>query len=707
MLELQLHWVIVLLFSLFIATYLLYLYLKEYDKRKLTFSIALYLSSITHIGLSLGLITLNFGESISPLSYNVFSLTSFPLLYAIILSVHEPLIKIKNYDEVFYPFLLVSVGTLSLVFLPFKLTILSYFYLIVSLEVVPVILYLFYKYRSLENLYFFFFLCCSAIGGIGRTYDYGYLSAFSFFLGYVFIGLLFVQKATAKSGKNKGISRYFLLEQKLKSAEKRYEQLFNSMPESISVLSEKGRILDTNDYYADSINIQKNEIIGKNIRDFLSEPVYADRINAAKKALETGKIQTNEDQNDGMYFSNTFIPVQIDEDTTNLLFVSKDITEKVIVSEEKEKRIKDLRKTELATLSIMEDMQESNEKLEHAKKEIEDKNEELRNNMEEMQILNQELNVTREQLMDLNENLEEKVEERTRELEEKTTNLEQVNMELIKTEKEREKIIIELVKKTDENDRLLKQKEDFINQLGHDLRTPLTPMLGLLPLLKKRITDEKGLTYISMIDRNIRFMKDLVNKTITFAKLNSDKIEFLFSEINLNDHIKNVQHLLHVTLEKEQAQLDIHIDSNSVVFADETQLTEVFHNLISNSLKYAQKEIQTRIEISAEKTHEDIITVRVSDNGIGMTQEQIKYAFDEFYKADDARTDIDSHGLGLNICKRIIEKHGGKIWVESEGPGKGSQFIFTLHITNGSWNSQYNEDSNKKDERITTSPTVQ
>ena len=286
----------------------------------------------------------------------------------------------------------------------------------------------------------------------------------------------------------------------------------------------------------------------------------------------------------------------------------------------------------------------------------------VQQHVEEVEMMNTELTVAREQLATLNQDLEKKVDERTAEVQ-----------------------------------KLLKQKDEFINQLGHDLRTPLTPMLGLLPLLKKRITDEKGLKYISMIDRNIRFMKELVNKTITFAKLNSDKIEFSFTDLKLSEFMSHIQQQMHATLEKEQAQLLINIDPSLIVYADEMQLSEVFHNLISNSLKYKREENAPVIEITANETDHNEVTIQIRDNGIGMTKKQIEYAFDEFYKADDARTDIDSHGLGLNICKRIIEKHGGRIWAESEGPGKGSHFIFTLHITDGEWNPYYNIRKNDED----------
>jgi signal transduction histidine kinase len=74
----------------------------------------------------------------------------------------------------------------------------------------------------------------------------------------------------------------------------------------------------------------------------------------------------------------------------------------------------------------------------------------------------------------------------------------------------------------------------------------------------------------------------------------------------------------------------------------------------------------------------DFIKISIADNGIGMTKEQIERIFDEFYKADSVRHDIQSTGLGMSICKRIVEKHDGSIWVESPGPGKGTTVFFTL-----------------------------
>lgn len=273
--------------------------------------------------------------------------------------------------------------------------------------------------------------------------------------------------------------------------------------------------------------------------------------------------------------------------------------------------------------------------------------------VEEVKMMNQELNIAKEQLATLNQNLEEKVRDRTAKVHQ-----------------------------------LLKQKDGFINQLGHDLKTPLTPMLALIPLLEKKISDEKGEKYISMIQRNIFYMRDLVNKTITYAKLNSDNIKFSFSKINIADLIDEVESDFHPTLHKYNGKIINNVGRDCVLYADLVQIKELFHNLISNSIKYKQKNEPLSIHITSSYEDKNQYTFTIKDNGIGMTKDQIEFVFDEFYKADDARTDIDSHGLGLNICKRIVEKHGGSIWAESNGPNQGSTFSFTISDMNISKESQ-------------------
>jgi PAS domain S-box-containing protein len=263
-------------------------------------------------------------------------------------------------------------------------------------------------------------------------------------------------------------------------------------------------------------------------------------------------------------------------------------------------------------------------------------------NAEEVKQMNIQLNSTKEQLAVLNQNLENKVKERTKEIK-----------------------------------KLLKQKDNFINQLGHDLRTPLTPMFALLPLLSEKINDEKGKQYIDLIQKNSRYMLDLVDKTITYAKLNSENIEFNFVELNIHDFVDNIIKQFYKSPNENAVEINNKIDREFKVIADSIQINEVFQNLISNAIKYKKEESTVHITIDGILDNDKII-ISVEDDGIGMSDDQIEKIFNEFYKADHARSDIDSHGLGLNICKRIIEQHDGSIWAESNGIDQGTKIYFSL-----------------------------
>lgn len=247
------------------------------------------------------------------------------------------------------------------------------------------------------------------------------------------------------------------------------------------------------------------------------------------------------------------------------------------------------------------------------------------------------------------------------------------NKDLYEINKNLEEIVKQ---RTKQIEHLLRQKDEFINQLSHDLKTPLTPMMVLLPLLREKIKNKKDTESFDVILRNVYFMKDLVNKTIDLAKLNSGIIELEFENLNLNEELEFVIGNSQILLDQNNIKFINNIKTPIFVFADKIRLDEVFNNLITNAIKYSPKK-GGKIFIDAFED-KDMITISVKDTGLGMDSKQIEYVFDEFYKVDDSRHELDSSGLGLTITKKIIEKHGGSIWVESKGKGKGSTFYFTL-----------------------------
>lgn len=284
---------------------------------------------------------------------------------------------------------------------------------------------------------------------------------------------------------------------------------------------------------------------------------------------------------------------------------------------ELDEKYKLLEKSELATLNIMEDLQDTINDLEIAKKEIDD----------------------------LNTNLEQKVGERTKEVQE-----------------------------------LLNQKDEFIQQLGHDLKTPLTPLNTLLPIIAKKTKNKELKKMIDITISNTKQITKLVKNTLELAKLKTTKNDFELKETNLLNEINKVIDSNKLIIDKRNITIENRLDNNLLVIADSFQIESLFENLLTNAIKYMKEEGGT-IKIDSRKEN-GFVEVMIKDDGIGLTEDNIKKIFNEFYKADWSRHDMESTGLGLSICKKIVERHGGNIWVESEGLGKGSTFHFTLKTDN-------------------------
>lgn len=258
----------------------------------------------------------------------------------------------------------------------------------------------------------------------------------------------------------------------------------------------------------------------------------------------------------------------------------------------------------------------------------------------DMKKAEHEIKNTHNELKDLNKNLEKRVTERTAEVE-----------------------------------LLLKQKDEFIRQLSHDLKSPLAPFVSLLPVLKKYCTSDKEQELIDVLLRNTGYMKNLVSKTIQLAHLNSPSSKFTFSHLNLYEEVEKNIHQNKFILEDNEITIMNKISPDITIVADSLRFHELMNNLISNAVKYSED--SGIISIKANQDEKEV-QISIIDNGIGIHIDEIPLIFNEFHKTDFSRHDFDSSGLGLPICKRIVEKHDGKIWVESKGLGKGSTFTFSL-----------------------------
>ncbi len=230
--------------------------------------------------------------------------------------------------------------------------------------------------------------------------------------------------------------------------------------------------------------------------------------------------------------------------------------------------------------------------------------------------------------------------------------------------------------RTSQVHRLLEQKDSFINQMAHDLKTPLTPLVALVPMLRRSLPDEPKLNRaLEILTGSVDYMRHLVDRTLRLARLSAPSLEFQCEPMDLMVEFRNVLAAMELSMQERDVHVDNRIVAPVVVQADRIYLRELMENLLSNALKYMDPGGTITIEANAS---DDDVIVGVTDTGAGMSPEQCQQVFEEFFKVDESRTDHGSTGLGLSICRRIVERHGGIIWAESDGSGEGSTFFFTL-----------------------------
>jgi light-regulated signal transduction histidine kinase (bacteriophytochrome) len=224
---------------------------------------------------------------------------------------------------------------------------------------------------------------------------------------------------------------------------------------------------------------------------------------------------------------------------------------------------------------------------------------------------------------------------------------------------------------------LLKMNEDleqFTYLASHDMKEPLRMVSNYTQLLQHDYgdkLDESGREYIRYAVNGVHRMRDMIDYILNYAHISKGDIRF--GQVDLNEVIINVKENLEQQIDERDAEIIIAADLPTVS-ADKVQMSQLFQNLVSNAIKFS--ETRPRIEIKATRKEEGMYEFSVSDNGIGIPDAYQKKIFVLFQRLHDREKFMGS-GIGLAICKRIVERHGGTIWFESEA-GKGTTFYFTL-----------------------------
>ena len=237
--------------------------------------------------------------------------------------------------------------------------------------------------------------------------------------------------------------------------------------------------------------------------------------------------------------------------------------------------------------------------------------------------------------------------------------------------------------KNNAKDRLEDEAEQraLISNIAHDLKTPITAIKGYAEGMLDGVADtpEKQEKYLRTIYNKANEMNTLINELTLYSNIDTNKIPYNFQKLNLRAYFEDCIEELGMDLENQHIRLDYanFVDPDVLIIADPEQLKRIVHNIISNSVKYMRADVASRVGIVIKDVG-DFVQIEISDNGKGIATQDLPYVFDRFYRADTSRNSAaGGSGIGLSIVKKIVEDHGGKIWVTSK-ENEGTTMYFVI-----------------------------
>ena len=260
----------------------------------------------------------------------------------------------------------------------------------------------------------------------------------------------------------------------------------------------------------------------------------------------------------------------------------------------------------------------------------------------------------------------------------RTEELDRINRQLQAEMSEKVKAEQALAARAEELARSNTDLQQFAYFVSHDLQEPLRAIRGFMQLLEQRYKDgldDKGRSYIGRSVAAARRMNGLINDLLAYSRVETKGREF--EVVDLNQAFSAALDNLQVAVRDNEAE--VISDDLPHAAADPIQMTQLFQNLIGNAIKFRGDD-KPRVRLKARR-EEGRHLISVSDRGIGFDPEQAERIFSIFQRLH-TRDQYPGTGIGLSICKRIVERHGGTIWAESE-PGKGAVFHFTLPAIQG------------------------
>jgi two-component system CheB/CheR fusion protein len=227
------------------------------------------------------------------------------------------------------------------------------------------------------------------------------------------------------------------------------------------------------------------------------------------------------------------------------------------------------------------------------------------------------------------------------------------------------------------------RKDEFLAMLAHELRNPLAPIRNALQVLRMATgNDPQSLTAAAMMERQVAQMVRLVDDLLDVSRITRGTIELRKGRVKLQDVIREAIEAAHPMCDERGHQLESELPPEPIhVRADPARLMQIVGNLLHNACKYTRRGGRIRVRIHEADA---MAVITISDNGIGLSADELLHVFDLFMQADTSLTRSGSGlGIGLTLVKRLTEQHGGTVRATSTGPGLGSEFVVRLPIDHG------------------------
>ncbi len=225
---------------------------------------------------------------------------------------------------------------------------------------------------------------------------------------------------------------------------------------------------------------------------------------------------------------------------------------------------------------------------------------------------------------------------------------------------------------------LTRRQEEFVADVSHELRTPLTTVKSYVETLMEGAAEDEEVRnrFLGVLSRETERMVSMVKDLLVLSRMDAGRVDWQDSDVNVNCMVEEAIEQGKQKLSSSLPQIQNEVPpGDPFVRVDRDKIMRVFSNLLSNALKYTPPE--GKVTISAAEDN-DFIKVMIEDTGSGISKEELPKVFERFYRVEKTRSrDFGGTGLGLSIARKIIEAHGGKIWIDSS-PGQGTRVWFTL-----------------------------